>query len=209
MTAAPGQVQPWICEAYNEGAAEHGALCFVAAELGTRLCPSQTRCKAVMVAERQRIYGRIQELAAAGDTAAIFLAAEFTSPDQLLGGDGERPDLEDVEDLEGIIIPPDPAMRPVGFNCPSCNQRARMMVSPTQAACTNRECPIVLWDITQTVVEVAATERINEIVFHEREAGCGCPRRGANVYHVRGQCTDPAINQIKWNGAADPPGDAD
>ena len=40
-----------------------------------------------MTAERQRVFGRISELAAAVDETAAFLAEEFASPDQILGGD--------------------------------------------------------------------------------------------------------------------------
>jgi hypothetical protein len=40
-----------------------------------------------MVLERQRIFRLIQQKAAAGDEVHQFLAQEFTSPKQLLGGD--------------------------------------------------------------------------------------------------------------------------
>jgi len=39
-----------------------------------------------MTEERQRVFGRIHELAAAGDEVSAFLAEEFTDPEQLLGG---------------------------------------------------------------------------------------------------------------------------
>src|SRR5262249_46219190 len=40
----------------------------------------------VMGAERQQIWQRINELAAAGDETAAYLAGVFTRPEQLLGG---------------------------------------------------------------------------------------------------------------------------
>jgi hypothetical protein len=39
-----------------------------------------------MAAERQRVFARIQELAADGDEVGIYLAGEFASPEDLLGG---------------------------------------------------------------------------------------------------------------------------
>ena len=75
------------CEAYGPEAAAAGALCFVAGELGERVCPSLDWCRATMAAERRRLFQRIQELAAEGDETAIYLAGEFTRPEQLLGGE--------------------------------------------------------------------------------------------------------------------------
>jgi hypothetical protein len=81
----------WDCEAYGPGpAAEIGAVCFVAGELGKRVCGDLAECQQVMTAERQRVFRRISERAAAGDETAAFLAGEFTNPEQLLGG-GQEP----------------------------------------------------------------------------------------------------------------------
>lgn len=75
------------CTAYEPAAREAGALCFIA-ELGKRACPSLEDCRKVMAAERQRVFSRIQEMAAAGDEAGVYLAGEFSEPGQILGGDG-------------------------------------------------------------------------------------------------------------------------
>jgi hypothetical protein len=77
------------CEAYGPEGREHGALCFTAGQ-GQRACPSREDCHRVMAAERQRVFGRIHEMAAEGDPAGVFLAGEFTDPGQILGG-GEQP----------------------------------------------------------------------------------------------------------------------
>lgn len=76
----------WQCEAYGPEAAAFGALCFVSGEPGRRVCASQLECAMVMGAERQQIWQRINELAAAGDETAAYLAGVFTRPEQLLGG---------------------------------------------------------------------------------------------------------------------------
>ena len=78
----------WQCEAYGPEAAEAGALCFVA-EIGTRQCPSAETCSQVMAAERRRVFDRITEMAQAGDPTGVYLAEQFSTPDQLLGG-GEQ-----------------------------------------------------------------------------------------------------------------------
>lgn len=214
--AADPAPAPWHCEAYGPDAAHLGALCFVGELLAGR-CRSADRCREVMTAERERLFARIQELAAAGDPTGTWLAGQFTSPDQLLGGPAEDlraaaellevVDVEEREDLEGIIavagVLTDP---PVGLNCPYCGTRARMMASPTQALCFNFECPMLMWDPTLSAAEIAAAG-INEPVLNaEREASCGCPRRGANIYHVAGECDDPTV--IAWGlharGSGDP-----
>jgi hypothetical protein len=78
----------WDCSAYGPGAAEVGALCFLAGD--RRVCADLGECKRVMTSERQRVFARISELAAAGDQVAIYIAAEFTHPDQLLNPASER-----------------------------------------------------------------------------------------------------------------------
>jgi hypothetical protein len=52
----------------------------------------------VIVAERQLVFSRVQDLAAAGDPAAIHLEAEITSPGQIL----------DTEESTGSTAAPAP-----------------------------------------------------------------------------------------------------
>lgn len=89
----------WPCEAYGPEGLEHGARCFMAAGTGVlpafspgaaRVCGSPAACHENMAAERQRVFQRIQELAAGGDPIGLELAEEFTSPEQLLGGDPDE-----------------------------------------------------------------------------------------------------------------------
>jgi hypothetical protein len=75
----------WPCEAYGPEALEHGARCFFA-ELERRVCDSREECHGALAIERRRVFDRIQQLAAAGDDVGLVLAAEFTDPEQLLGG---------------------------------------------------------------------------------------------------------------------------
>lgn len=77
----------WDCEAYGPEGTKIDALCFVAGDLGERVCASAAECAEQMAAERVRIHGRIHELAATGDDVWVRLAGEFLSPEQLLGGD--------------------------------------------------------------------------------------------------------------------------
>jgi hypothetical protein len=83
----------WDCEGYGPPA-DTGALCFFA-DLGKRECASPAVCHSRMTAERQRMFDRIQEQAAAGDQTAIFLASVFTDPGQLLGGGAGDPEAGD------------------------------------------------------------------------------------------------------------------
>lgn len=75
------------CTAYGPDGAIFGALCFFSGELGSRACADAAECRQRMAAERQRVFARIQELAADGDEVGIYLAGEFTSPEDLLGGE--------------------------------------------------------------------------------------------------------------------------
>lgn len=79
----------WECEAYAPDGSSAGALCFFA-DPGTRNCGSQAECSAAMAAARQVLFARIQA-AAQDDPDMAYLAGEFTSPDQLLGGPGITP----------------------------------------------------------------------------------------------------------------------
>lgn len=74
------------CQAYGPEGAGFGALCFVAGQPGQRVCADADECARTMAAARKRVFRRISERAAQGDEVAACLAAEFTSPDQLLGG---------------------------------------------------------------------------------------------------------------------------
>jgi hypothetical protein len=80
----------WPCEAYGPEGLEHGARCFFSPDLGARDCIDPEDCHARMTDERRRVFSRISELAAAGDPVALQLAEDFTSPDQLLGGEEDR-----------------------------------------------------------------------------------------------------------------------
>ncbi len=80
--------QQFDCEAYGPEGVSFGAVCFIAGELGARVCASLAECHQVMTAERQRVFRRIQERAAEGDPDMTYLATVFTSPEQLLGGGG-------------------------------------------------------------------------------------------------------------------------
>ena len=79
--------ETWDCEAYGPEGREVGALCFVSPELGQRRCGSRAECELTVDSERHRVFGRIRDLAAAGDPTGVFLAQEFSSPAQLLGGE--------------------------------------------------------------------------------------------------------------------------
>jgi hypothetical protein len=86
------------CAAYGPEGADFGALCFVSGDPGKRVCAGLGECRRVMAAERQRVWCRIQELAARGDETAAYLAEEFARPEQLLGGSGQEDEQEDEQD---------------------------------------------------------------------------------------------------------------
>lgn len=75
----------WDCAAYGAEGTKLGARCFFA-EPGRRLCGSEPECQDRLAAERSRLFGVIQDLAADGDPLGRELAAEITDPGQLLGG---------------------------------------------------------------------------------------------------------------------------
>jgi len=77
---------PWYCEAYGPRAPKAEKLCFVSGDSGARACASPQMCRETMAAERQRVWQRINELAAGGDPVGAYLAEEFTDPGQILGG---------------------------------------------------------------------------------------------------------------------------
>jgi hypothetical protein len=74
------------CEAYGPEGAAFGAVCFVSGQPGQRVCASADECARTMAAARKWLFRRISERAAQGDDVAAYLATEFVSPDQLLGG---------------------------------------------------------------------------------------------------------------------------
>lgn len=75
----------WDCEAYGPEGREFGATCFVGNAAGLR-CGDLEACHYNMTLARERVYGAMQDGAAAGDTTMAYLLEHFTSPDQLLGG---------------------------------------------------------------------------------------------------------------------------
>lgn len=90
MTTSPGT--DWPCAAYGPDGLAHGARCFRAGEPGQRICASRAECKEAMASERQRVFRRINELAAGGDPDFAALDAEFASPDELLNADDDPED---------------------------------------------------------------------------------------------------------------------
>jgi hypothetical protein len=59
---------------------------FFGAAFGKRVCASLTGCREKMAAERLRVWQRIQAGAARGEPDMVYLAGEFSGPEQLLGG---------------------------------------------------------------------------------------------------------------------------
>lgn len=89
------KVPDWPCEAYGAEGLEFGAFCFVGGEMPqNRWCVAQAECHAVMQSERQRVFDRLGELAGTGDPDMVWLAGQFTSPEQLLNA---APDVAEPE----------------------------------------------------------------------------------------------------------------
>ena len=76
----------WVCEAYGPEGVEVGAVCFFGPNPHGRDCTTEQQCRTRLTAERQRVFARINEMAAQGDPVGLDLAAEITHPEQLLGG---------------------------------------------------------------------------------------------------------------------------
>ena len=85
----------FVCSAYGPDGRDAGAICFVSGELGKRVCASAEECHEVMTGQRQRVWQRIQDGAARGDPDMVFLADEFKSPEQILGGGQDEGDGTD------------------------------------------------------------------------------------------------------------------
>jgi len=84
-------VPQWPCEAYGPEGAEFGAICFMSAVPGTRLCKSAEICGLQMAEQRRRVHARIHENARNppdGMSAADweYLADAFPTPNMLLNG---------------------------------------------------------------------------------------------------------------------------
>jgi hypothetical protein len=77
----------WACEAYGDDGLAVGALCFLTAESGARVCTSRAACSEAMAGERRRVFRAINERAATGDEVAAMLAEEFPGPDSLLNAE--------------------------------------------------------------------------------------------------------------------------
>lgn len=85
------QGRSWRCAAYGP---EGPALCFVERVAGP--CASAQQCRTQMASERQRLFRRINELAANGDPLMAAISDEFTDPSALLNAtdDGAQPPPE-------------------------------------------------------------------------------------------------------------------
>ena len=59
----------WPCEAYGPEGVAHGVLCFFSPELGQRACGTLDECRGRLAPERERVVGRIAELAESGGGA--------------------------------------------------------------------------------------------------------------------------------------------
>ena len=78
----------WPCDAYGppDPGVTDWPLCFFAGS--GRACATHDVCATRMADERRRVYATIQDGASRGDETMQYLAQQFTSPDQLLGGPG-------------------------------------------------------------------------------------------------------------------------
>jgi hypothetical protein len=90
----PG-TEEWPCEAYGVEGQALGLLCFFSGYEWDRSCDTRDQCHIAMTLERQRVFDVIHEKAREGDEVSAYLATQFTSPEQLLGG-GELQADEDV-----------------------------------------------------------------------------------------------------------------
>jgi hypothetical protein len=79
----------WGCDAYGPDGRQAGALCFLSPELHQRRCGSHAECTATVAASRQQLFGRLSELAAAGDPVWEAVAEQIPRPDRIWPDDGQ------------------------------------------------------------------------------------------------------------------------
>lgn len=84
-SAEPAE-REWHCTAYGP---DVPALCFF--EQVSEPCPDLGTCRERMRGERQRVYRRMNELAAHGDQVMSDLVDDFASPDALLNAEHTEP----------------------------------------------------------------------------------------------------------------------
>lgn len=151
----------WDCEAYGPEGREHGALCFFSE--GARVCATAAECSSRMAGERGRVFGVIRELAEAGDPVGEYLAGEFTSPDQLLGGGDESP------------VPPSRATwastgtgdRLAFYHNPSPDERASFRPRPVRPSTPSRVGFRVFGDDGRAEVEGWTPPVVSGGVYHD------------------------------------------
>jgi len=91
----------WHCEAY--GADDRLPKCFFVS-----VCTSSRQCSVRMHAERRRLFDRIQQLGRDQPEVYGWLAAEFRSPAELLGGEDTAPVSTDERPSGGAPEQPRP-----------------------------------------------------------------------------------------------------
>jgi hypothetical protein len=81
------------CEAYGPPVADYPVdkwpRCFMAPDGEPWRCQTADICARRLAAERHRVFDKIHAMARDGDEFAVQLAAEFTTPEAMLGGPGE------------------------------------------------------------------------------------------------------------------------
>lgn len=117
----------WWCEAYGPPAQGVDAAawprCFLGADPAIRQCASAQVCADVMTAERARVFDRIQQGAADGDSVMAMLAEDLTSPDELLGGAAAAHEGEVDDDGPDGLVVEGPHFSPPGSGFSSSGSR--------------------------------------------------------------------------------------
>lgn len=81
----PQPSEDWACSAYGLAGESIGARCFFPRTGEPRTCMSEAECGSRLTSERQRIFRRLNELAAGGkDETFTRVSQEIASPDDLL-----------------------------------------------------------------------------------------------------------------------------
>lgn len=127
----------WPCEAYGAEGLIIGANCFAGVPLGDRRCASRPECRALMSAERERIWAAV-----AADPVIAGALDGLVGPADILGGD-----------------------LPIGLWCPECGELTTLTAGPDgsgSAFCRNEACRILMWDPTQTYARMLE-EGVKEI----------------------------------------------